>query len=441
MNLLKSINLVFFISVAYFANAQPPQPIATQNGELEPGYFFMVPFKMSNRHATEFTYLMVLNEKSDLLYYKKVKAATDFKKHPNGLISYFSGNKFYILNKNFFLIDSVTCVNGILTDPHDFLILNNNHYILIGWEIVKENLSNYKLFFNNQCAGSKTANVKYGVVQELDESKKLIYEWKSNSSFNIENADPYFLTDTLNVDITHFNSIDIDKEGNFMVSARYFNEVFKVDKKTGKMLWRFGGKYNSLKLINDSITFYGQHDAKYSDQNRITLFDNGYTSMNLRHNARAIEYEIDSENKTAKLIRSYSNEIYTVSRGTGNMQKLNSGKVLINFGQVENGTPNNSFMVLDEKGKKIISIHFKDTIGTYRAFFYNKETLILPNYEINKTILDGQTILGLNTKHKYYKWCTGETTATVNPKLPGDYYVYVSDDGESFMRSELFKFY
>lgn len=416
--------------------AQPPEPIATGKGNIEPGYFFMVPFKMSNRHETPFSYLMILNEKAELVYYRKVKAASDFKIQNNGQITYFAKDKFYIFDKTLTLLDSVGCVNGAGTDAHDFLVLKNGHFLLMGWEIVTENCSGKRMFMNSVRPGSKRAHVKYGVIQELDQNKKLVYEWKSRNAFSLEKADPYFLNDTLNVDLTHFNSVDIDAEGNVMVSARYYNEVFKVNRKTGKMMWRFGGKNNTMKLINDAVPFFGQHDAKFVGSNRITIYDNGYTSPENRHNARALEYEIDDKAGTAKRVWKYENNSYTVSKGTGNTQKLPNGNVLVNYGQVEKGKPNISFELVNNQGGKLISVHFKDTVGTYRAFFYAKKQWPLTSCRLIKSGTGARTFLQPEGHYKYYRWNTGETTEKISPATPGQFYVYVSNDGLTFTRSE-----
>jgi hypothetical protein len=416
--------------------AQPPQPIVKYSGKQQPGYYFLVPFKMSNRNATPSTYLMVLNEIGELVFYKQVPAASDFKLHPNGLISYFSRNTRCLLNSRFELIDSVSCVNGIKTDAHDFLILNNGHYVLMGKESIQADYSALHLFMNNKSPGSKNAKVEYGVIQELDENKKLVFEWRSLDSFRPENAYPAFLNDSLQVDLTHFNSVDVDPYGNFLISARYFNEVFKVNRQSGKIMWRLGGKDNTVKVSNDTTQFLGQHDAHYTSANRFTIFDNGYIPEDGSHNARALEYEIYDGSGIARVIWQYSNPIRIVSRGTGNVQRFANGNTLVNYGQIETYKPNIMFEVVTTAGKSLLSIRFKDTLGTYRAFFYDKKKVGIPSDKLVRFKHLNQTYLRTAGEYSYYIWNTGETAQQIIPKKPGEYYVYVSNDGNSYARSE-----
>ncbi len=68
------------------------------------------------------------------------------------------------------------------------------------------------------------------------------------------------------VDVFHCNSIDVDPaNGNLLVSCRNMVSIFYVERSTGKVLWKMGGKRASLDnatyvLVEDP--FFRQHDAR-----------------------------------------------------------------------------------------------------------------------------------------------------------------------------------
>jgi Arylsulfotransferase (ASST) len=389
------------------------------------GYYFLFTYKMRKRDAPGYGQQMIMDGTGHTIYYRIVPKASDFKLHPDGRMSYFGNDKFMIMDASFRIMDSVTCVNGIEIDNHDFVILPNGHYLLIGTKNRMANLSAYKIFMQKGMAGSKKAILKYGVVQELDKNKKLIYQWDSEPYFKIENAQKVYLSDTTNLDVTHFNSVDKDLDGNLIISARYSNEIIKVNYNTGVIMWRLGGKYNHFKCLNDSMPFLGQHEARILPNGHLLLFDNGYGEDAFKHNARALEYELDTVNKVSKLVWFYQNENKIISEATGNAQRLSNGNTLINYGKIENGKPNITFEEVNMSKQKIFSLSFADTVGSYRAFHYPSLPFKLrqPKLRIKKKGTD--YYLEVKKKYKSYLWSTGATDEQIKITQAATYYVYV----------------
>ena len=75
-------------------------------------------------------------------------------------------------------------------------------------------------------------------------------------------------------DYFHVNSIAVEPNGNFLVSARNTHTVYEIDRKTKKVLWRLGGKKSDFKL-GAGVRFAWQHDARRQADGTITIFDNG----------------------------------------------------------------------------------------------------------------------------------------------------------------------
>lgn len=419
--------------------SQPTRPsISIINGTIPKGFYFMVPYKIKQAKGIQKLPIMVFNENGEILFYQYIDLVGDFKLHPNGIMSYSCKSKIYLMKDYFKVFDSISCNKNIETDPHDFLILKNGHYVLLGYEFQTEDYSKYNFFLNKKKYGSKKASVKYGVIQEFDEQKKLVFNWSTKNKFRVRDVDPFFLFDSLNVDFTHLNSVDADEEGDFIVSPRYFNEVFKVQKSTGNIVWRLGGKQNNFTFLNDTLPFVGQHDAKFTSKNTFTLFDNGFNKGALKHAARALEYEINDSAKTAKVIWSYSNPKKIISEGNGSVQSLPNDLMLINYGKTEKGSPNITFEIINKTdNKQLAEVYFKDTLGTYRTFYYAKLPFELLREEITVVKKKNTNELSLSNKHARYIWNTGERTATINTRKTGAYYVYYSDDGKRFFCSKI----
>lgn len=388
------------------------------------GYYFMLAGRMVKDDKMKPSYLLVLNGKGNIVYYKPMKGS-GFALQPNGLMSYFSETKFYLMDSTFTVVDSVGCVNGVATDSHDFIALANGHYLLIGTEEEPADLSKYSIFMQKNLPGSAKGKLLFGVVQELDANKNLVYEWHSKPYFKVEDVSTVYPMDTTKLDVTHFNSIDIAPDGNFIISARYSNEVVKVNRADGSLIWRMGGPNNTLKLLGDSLPFLGQHDARYVAPNRISLFDNGYGWEAQQHPARAVEYEIDEKAKTITKVWSYTHTPKIISDAAGNAQRLPNGNTLITYGRVKHYKPNISFEEVTPAGEKVIEVSFPDTLGGYRVFHYNS----LP-FSIHQPVIKvghkGKYVK-LSTKNKYpaYQWSTGETSRSIVVSSTGPYSLFV----------------
>jgi len=105
--------------------------------------------------------------------------------------------------------------------------------------------------------GSPSASIIGAVIQELKFSNgAVVFEWKSLDHIPVtETTDDIKLTDNL-IDYIHVNSVSKDTDGNLIVSCRHLDEVIKIKKSTGEILWRLGGsasKNNQFTFVYDSF--------------------------------------------------------------------------------------------------------------------------------------------------------------------------------------------
>jgi hypothetical protein len=433
----KTLLLLITFSALYISYAQLPDYTATiYNKQQSKGYYFLFTYSMHFADTTTKGKQLILDNNGQPVYYRTTRRASDFKVHPNGLMSFFGEEQFYLMDKNFRIIDSVSCVNGVKTDAHDFLILPNGDYLLIGTEEQEADLSQQYIFMKHNLPGSAHAKVKAGVVQQLSPAKKLLYQWNARPYFKLEDADKIYLNDTVNIDITHFNSIDMNRKGDFIISARYTNEVIKVCKQTNRLLWRMGGPHNQFSFLNDSIPFLGQHDARFTHNGHITLFDNGYGPENQKHNARALEYKLNEKKKQATLVWSFAHRSTIVSEATGNAQRLKNGNTLLNYGKLSAQSANVTFEEVNRRGQPVIEARFADTLGSYRTFHYKKLPFKLQRPLIEKIKQGQELYLAVKGRYPGYNWNTGETAARIKITRPGTYFVYIPVGDGGFLSSK-----
>ena len=131
-------------------------------------------------------------------------------------------------------------------------------------------------------------------------------------------------------DFDHPNSLDIDEDGNYIVSMRSFGAVLKLNAKTGDLLWQLGGRKNQFEILDDPLNgFSAQHTAYMTDAGTLLILDNG-----ARHDpqqSRAVEYELDLEAMTATMVWEFRPEgVY--SPIVSSAERLQNGNTLVGFG-------------------------------------------------------------------------------------------------------------
>ena len=437
MKLLKYFLLLSLLELSgNFVAAQTyPDFTISQWDSASTGYYFLIPIRTGTGGPAQNATHMILDGQGNVVYFKEFVSGNntgDFKIQDNGLISYSYQNKFYLMDSTFTVVDSVRCKNGIIQDGHDMQVLPNGHFLLLGWENITMDLSAYPWFNNNGSAGSSTATVRSGVIQEQDANKNVVFEWHAINHFNFSEVDTSRLNSPTNVDWTHFNSIAQDTGGNILASIRHFNEIIKIDRSTGNILWRLGGKSNDFTFTNDTGMFIGQHDCRRLANGNITLLDNGKPG----HFVSGKEYQLDENLMQATLVWSHCPDTGLFSSATGNMQRLTNDNTLLDYGMVDQLTT--TFEVVNPAGDLIFQIRFNDTLQTYRAFNYETLPWDLHRPVITCTEINQQYFLDAGPGHASYRWSTGETTQMIQVVDTGVYSVFVPKGTDGYISAEPF---
>ena len=321
-------------------------------------------------------YLMILDNDLTPVFLKECyKSVDDFKIQKNGLLTYYSDlrRKFYILDSCFNIVDSTQYISNF----HDIKIIEDGHVFILTLDYQIVGMDTVVV------GGQPNATIIGCVIQEFDESKNLVFEWKSMDHYKI--TDTYMDVTTQTIDYVHGNAIDIDSDGNILFSARNMSEITKIDRVSGDIIWRLGGKNNEFEFINDTRSFSAQHAILRNSNGNLTLFDNGnFTGAEY---SRGVEYEIDELNYTAKLIHEFRHDPDIYSSIMGNMQNLSNGNKIIGWGY--NSSSNCILTEYKLDGTPACELFASEIAYTYRVFRFPWKTRL---FEANMDTIKFDTI-------------------------------------------------
>jgi hypothetical protein len=184
-----------------------------------------------------------------------------------------------------------------------------------------------------------------GVIQEIAADDSLTWSWKTSDHFNYDVSFPirWGPIDGYpgnEVDIYHLNSLQqvADGTGDYVVSARHMDNIFRVDRATGGVDWVLGQMPSDApQATKDAqLTIVGDpsggprrpHDARQNG-NVLTLYDNRTATG---EPARAVAYEIDEGAGTATLLWQIVDELGRSSGGLGSNRITDDGTILVSWG-------------------------------------------------------------------------------------------------------------
>src|SRR5262249_41417051 len=134
------------------------------------------------------------------------------------------------------------------------------------------------------------------------------------------------------VDYLHVNSIEVLSDDQLLVSARNTWAVYKLDRRSGAVIWRLGGKRSDF-AVHRAGRFYWQHDAREPAPGVLTVFDNGSDGpTRSATQSRGLKFAIDERRRTVRLTKSYTHPNPLLASSMGNVQLLPSGHAIVGWG-------------------------------------------------------------------------------------------------------------
>ncbi|MGC9342981.1 MAG: aryl-sulfate sulfotransferase [Bacteroidales bacterium] len=342
-----------------------------KSGETGGGYIFL---SVSTIVEGIGYYVFMIDDDGNPVNYRKLENdyAYDFKVQPNGLMSYAQflshhsytggGNCIHmILDENMEVVDSFQMKNGYIAEAHDFQLLPNGHVLLFGYYLTQMDLSDLV------DGGYPNALVSGGIVQELDQDKNVVWQWRSWDHYDPENYTFGRRSSNQIVSEFHLNTINLDRDDNMILATPSWTK--KIDRQTGQILWHLGGDENEFSYVGvdslEGVSDVTGHAFYRLENGNFLIYDNG--PRRGAGTSEAHEYRIDEENLIAEKIRTFTPETDIAGWHRGNAQRLTNGNTLVGWGGAR-GEHIPTCTEFDSAGNEVLKVFFEDpALESYRA--------------------------------------------------------------------------
>lgn len=365
---------------------RPPELEVRQPGDsgLASGYVFVAPKKWDEDTTQEGP--MIVDNRGEVVWFHPLQPGTyamNFQVQTyrgKDVLTWWEGHaargygvgEYVIADDRYREATRVRAGNGYSGDLHAFRITPHDTALLTIFSRVRWDTPGGGQGSGDQARGgqgdersSAVDSVIDGIFQEVDiETGMVLFEWHTLGNIALDESYGDVIADPAGVvDYLHPNSIDVDHDGHFLLSGRHTRTLYKIDRRTGDVIWRLGGK-NSDVTLGRGAHFAYQHDAQRQPDGTITMFDNaaGSAETAVRDTSRGIVLELDTDAMTATLVREYAHPAGTLSESQGNMQTLPNGNVFIGWGSEP------LFTEHSEDGVMLLDVRFPPEVDSYRAF-------------------------------------------------------------------------
>src|SRR5215218_8946631 len=210
--------------------------------------------------------------------------------------------------------------------------------------------------------GPRDGRVVDAIVQEIEIATGLVlFEWHSlgNVPLRASHAPVPKAAGSL-YDYFHVNSVAVANDGNLLVSGREVWSVLKIDRKTGRILSRLGGKDSDYRMAGASQFAY-QHDVRQQDDGTFTIFDNE-AAPRVRDRSRALVLSVDDAARTAQIKSAFAHPTRLLAGTQGNVQRLADGHLFVGWGS------QGYFTEFGPTGDVLFDARLARGSDTYRAY-------------------------------------------------------------------------
>ena len=341
-----------------------PRVNITVNDHPDTGYIFLNTSWNSYPH-----YSLILDNSGNPIWYIRTQDnRQDLKVQPDGRLTMltnlldspgfeFPGFEYVAMDTTYTVVDTFHVPSGYYGEEHDLQVLKNGHYLLIA---KNDSIVDISQLISG---GNPHATVTGNSVVEMDADDNPVFIWRSwdEGHYNILDAVHEDLYGS-QIDYVHMNAIDVDLDGNILVSSRHMSEVTKINRQTGEVIWRLGGKHDYFTWENDDGHISYQHDIRVLPNGNYTIFDNG--NYRYPYYSRAMEFSVDTTDWTVTKIWEYP-EAHDIFAGwMGNTQRLSNGNTAICW--ADDALPKLTEVRPD--GSKAFEMNFVESHASYRAF-------------------------------------------------------------------------
>ncbi|GKZ31964.1 hypothetical protein AbraIFM66950_000963 [Aspergillus brasiliensis] len=266
----------------------------------------------------------------------------------NGLHGHGHGHH-VLLNQRYETVKELRAGNHLLSDKHEFEILNESTALIQIHHPEVRDLSNYT-------SDRRQHWIVNAIFQELDISDgTVLFEWRSLDHIGPEESALPLPNNQAGIghnsstawDYFHINSVTKGIDGHYLLSARHASTIYKINSTDGSIIWRLGGSRSDFTL-GPEVEFGFQHHARYLKEvdddgaTILTLFDNavygsesgggGDKEVQIYPYSRGKILKLDHDTRHATLESSFIPPDLLLVKSQGSLQTLPNGNVFINWG-------------------------------------------------------------------------------------------------------------
>jgi hypothetical protein len=344
----------------------PAVEVTRQTAQAAPGDIFITPQQGPTQNG-----VMILNGQGALVWFQPIKPpdiAADLRVQRyqgKSVLTWWQGysgagvgaGEDVIYDSSYRQLAVVRAGNGLTADLHEFRLSSQDTALITAY---------YPVFWDASALhGAKQQVVLDSVVQEIDIKTGLVlYQWDSLD--HVPLRDTYEAVPTTAggpFDYFHINSVQEQRSGDLLISARNTWAAYDIDHRTGAIVWTLGGRNSSYKLSSGAV-FAFQHDVRlHTDSDpTVTLFDDGGGPPRVHTESRAITVRLDSSGKVATLVSEEQHSPALAAAFEGNVQALPGGDEFIGWGQQP------YFSEYNAQGQMMFDARFVDSNSSYRAY-------------------------------------------------------------------------
>lgn len=262
---------------------------------------------------------------------------------------------YQVVDTRYAPVARIAAQNGYQADLHEFLLTPEGTALFTCY--------GRALTHVRRGGASFAVTYLFGVVQEVDiATGKLLFEWRSDHHIPLSDSyrrpvlRPGWLWDYL-----HVNSITIDpSDGNLIISGRNTCACYKINRRSGRVIWRLGGKRGQFRM-GRGTRFAFQHDVEAHPGGLLSVFDNEGGPPREARQSRALLLDLDERHRRVRLRQAIHHHPPVYSDALGSVQPL-SGGVFVGWGRAS------YFTSYTPSGSVAFEGHLMPKVSSYRAF-------------------------------------------------------------------------
>lgn len=245
---------------------------------------------------------------------------------------------------------------GVRTDLHEMTITGRDTALVLGFRNVDRDLSSV--------GGPRQGRVTDCLVQEIDlDTGRVLMSWSALQHVPLTDSEVPLPKNGVPWDYFHVNSVAEDSDGNLLVSGRHTSAIYKLDRESGRVIWRLGGKSSDFD-VPAAARFAFQHDAHRTPRGTLMVFNNDATEFDKRAKASSVlELAIDEQAHRVALARKYVHSAPLLAASQGNAHVMPNGNVFVGWGNAP------FFSEYSPDGKQVFDAALPSAkYQSYRAF-------------------------------------------------------------------------